>query len=52
MYYLQLLFYPLRFGESVPGSDMNQHLAVGHPLEGKATKSDHLIEQNSIAPNI
>ena len=49
---LQLWFYPLWNDESIPRLDMAQHLAVWQSLEWKATKCDHLIEQDTIAPDI
>ena len=38
------MFDALWDGESFPCLYMAQHLVIGQTLEGKATKSDHLIE--------
>ena len=50
--HLHLTLYSLWNMKSVPILDMQQHLVVGQALEGEAAKGDHLIEQNTIAPDI
>ena len=42
----------MRYRESLAGLNQPQHLTVGQTLEGKAAKSDHLIEQNTITPDV